>query len=73
MDKTVRSWIEQILKEHQPLLAIAVRQRAKFEGWLKFELAAFAESQGATNVSVEARCDDGGISKQRSDVTFNID
>lgn len=31
--------IQGILKSNDGLLAIAVKQRAKFEGWLKFELA----------------------------------
>ena len=45
------------------LLAFAGGQRAKFEGWLKFELAACAAGHGATGVSLEApysdscRCD----------------
>ena len=31
--------IQDILKSNVDLLSIAVKQRAKFEGWLKFELA----------------------------------
>lgn len=31
--------IQYLLKSNEGLLAIAVKQRAKFEGWLKFELA----------------------------------
>lgn len=48
-------------------MSIALRQRAKFEGWLKFELAAHAEISGATNVVVEAPLPDGG----RSDLSFD--
>jgi len=54
MDAIVRSWIVQILEEHLSLIAIALRQRAKFEGWLKFELASMAERHGAQDVEVEA-------------------
>ena len=31
--------IKSILQSNQNLLSIAIKQRAKFEGWLKFELA----------------------------------
>jgi hypothetical protein len=40
-----------------------VQQRAKFEGWLKFELAAAASRDGATDVRVEVplpACSDRG-------------
>lgn len=58
-----------MLEQHRPLLAIAIRQRAKFEGWLKFELALFAEQHGATSVEVEAPSGSGS----RSDLTFLYD
>ena len=51
------------------MVGIAVRQRAKFEGWLKFELAAHAELHGAKGVEVEAASTDSGDS--RHDVTFS--
>ncbi len=51
------------------MVGIAVRQRAKFEGWLKFELAARAELHGAQGVEVEATSTDSGDS--RHDVTFS--
>lgn len=31
--------IEDIMLRNQELVSIPIRQRAKFEGWLKFELA----------------------------------
>lgn len=34
MDEIVRRWISEILEQYKPLLSIAIRQRAKFEGWL---------------------------------------
>lgn len=58
-----------MLEQHRPLLDIAVRQRAKFEGWLKFELALYAEQHGATAVEVEAPSGSGS----RSDLTFLYD
>lgn len=44
----VREWIVEILQAHRAVLEIAIRQRAKFEGWLKFELAAHLEQKQAT-------------------------
>ena len=66
MDKRLRSWIVDVLEQHRSLLAVAVRQRAKFEGWLKFELAVSAEKQGAESVEVETASDAGS----RSDLSF---
>ena len=65
-DRVVRSWIVDVLEQHRPLLAVALRQRAKFEGWLKFELALYAEQHGATNVEVETPSDTGA----RADLSF---
>lgn len=66
MDRELRSWIGGILEADKPLLAIAVRQRAKFEGWLKFELALYAAEHGPSDVQVESASEDGG----RSDLSF---
>ena len=54
MHSTVRDWITKILEERKLLVALAVRQRAKFEGWLKFELAYRAALAGASDVEVES-------------------
>jgi hypothetical protein len=67
MHQLVRTWIVDVLKAHTGLLAVAMRQRAKFEGWLKFELAAHAEAAGATSVEVESGYPDG---LSRSDLGF---
>ena len=67
---TVRNWIAEVLKSHPGPMAIALRQRAKFEGWLKFSLAAHAELSGATNVVVEASTSDSGLTRGRSDISF---
>lgn len=61
----LRQWIADVLRAHAGVMAIALRQRAKFEGWLKFELAAHAELMGATSVTVEAPLPGG-----RSDLLF---
>jgi hypothetical protein len=65
----VRTWIVEVIRAHAALVAIAVRQRAKFEGWLKFELAACAELQGAQAVEVEIAS--GDLARSRSDLTFS--
>jgi hypothetical protein len=54
-------------------MAIAMRQRAKFEGWLKFSLAAHAELKGATDVIVEAPISVSGVNRARSDFSFKWD
>lgn len=46
MHDTVRNWIADVLRRNPGPVLIAMRQRAKFEGWLKFELAAHAERYG---------------------------
>lgn len=69
MDERLRGWIVSVLEEHRALLTIAVRQRAKFEGWLKFELALYAARHGATSVEVETASDLGS----RSDLSFIYD
>lgn len=69
MDQRIRHWIVDVLEQHRPLLAVAVRQRAKFEGWLKFELALYAEQHGASAVEVEAPSGLGS----RSDLSFGYD
>jgi len=69
MDKTLRQWIVQVIRQHESMLRIAIRQRAKFEGWLKFELAAIAEINGATVVEVETSSDQSE-SRTRADLSF---
>ena len=39
MEKLLNNCIVEILSANEDLVSIAVKQRAKFEGWLKFELA----------------------------------
>jgi hypothetical protein len=68
MDAVVRRWVVEALGNHPRLLALAVRQRAKWEGWLKFELAARAEREGFVPVRVEA-----AYGQSRADVTLHRD
>lgn len=66
MAATVRGWVVKVLEAHRPLLALAVRQRAKLEGWLKFELAARTEQEGFGPVQVAA-----GYGEGRADITLH--
>ena len=67
MDKIVREGIVQILKSHTELLKIPLRQKAKFEGWLKFELAHYLEKIGMESVEVESK---HSFRRDRTDITF---
>jgi len=67
-DELIRTWIIEVIRARPGLVALALRQRAKFEGWLKFELAAYAEAQGAEAVEVESAL--GELDHSRSDLTF---
>src|SRR5437879_4033446 len=73
MDTIVRQWIVNILEQHQALVAIAVRQRAKFEGWLKFELAAYVAEHGASDIKVESGYSASEAALGRADVSFTYD
>jgi hypothetical protein len=74
MHLLVRGWIVDILKRNESVVAVALRQRAKFEGWLKFELAAQAGDAGATAVQLETSSPDGLPSSHgRSDLSFVFD
>ena len=44
--KYIADTIESILSSNEDLLEIAFRQRAKFEGWLKFEIAKEFQTSG---------------------------
>jgi hypothetical protein len=67
LHQTVATWIIQVLEAHPAVMGKAMLQRAKFEGWLKFELAALAETCGATEVAVETGYND----RSRADLSFS--
>jgi len=69
LDLLVRTWIVEVIRAHAALVAIAVRQRAKFEGWLKFELAAYVQLQGAQSVEVEPASE--ALVRSRADLAFS--
>ncbi len=59
--------IEEILIERSTMLQIPLRQRANFEGWLKFELAYKLEVMGMKEVEVEKKAD---RRRDRADIHF---
>jgi len=67
MDDLVRKGIIEIIADNMPLLRIPIRQKAKFEGWLKFELAHYLEKEGMINVEVESKA---FSRRDRTDITF---
>lgn len=67
MDKIVRTGIVEIIKKNTALLRIPLRQKAKFEGWLKFELAYYLEQKEMKNVEVKAKRQ---FNRNRSDISF---
>lgn len=67
MDKVIRQGIVHILRKNKKLLRIPIRQKAKFEGWLKFELAHYLEEIGMENVEVESK---NWFRRDRTDITF---
>jgi len=66
----IRKWIVEILNSHSDLMHLALSQRAKFEGWLKFELATKAVNAGANAVILEAPISQA--SKMRCDLLIDI-
>ena len=67
MDQIILKQISLIINNNKELLKIPIRQKAKFEGWLKFELANRLEIIGMENVEVESR---NGFGYNRADISF---
>lgn len=63
----IRGWIVDIIRQRREIVGLAVAQRAKFEGWLKFELADAARLSGATNIRFEPT-----LSLGRADLSFDL-
>jgi hypothetical protein len=70
MDKIINNAISKILNNRKELLKIPIRQKAKFEGWLKFELAHYLEKIGMESVEVESK---RYFKRDRTDITFFYD
>lgn len=67
MDKIILNTISDLLIDNKELLRIPIRQKAKFEGWLKFELANRLEKLEFEKVEVETKAE---YSKDRVDISF---
>jgi hypothetical protein len=67
-EQTIQLLLRDILRQRKDVALLACQQRAKFEGWLKFELAsALNRAAGFENVILE----DGYLNGGRSDLSFN--
>ncbi|SYX83979.1 hypothetical protein [Paenibacillus alvei] len=66
MENIILRSVEDIINNHVKLIHIAIRQRAKFEGWLKFELAKQLEEFGVSELSVEYTYNTG----KSADISF---
>ena len=69
MAAVLRGWIVEVVDAHPAIADLACRQRAKFEGWLKFELAQRMTEAGAGSVEVESGYESG----QRCDLSFEYE
>ena len=67
MDKIIRNAISEILLSRKELIKIPLRQKAKFEGWLNFELALKLQQIGMNSVQVETKAK---YERSRTDITF---
>jgi len=65
----VRLLTTHLLSRRTDVLLLACRQRAKFEGWLKFELASALAAQPAVQNVVLEDCYPSG---RRSDISFSL-
>lgn len=70
MDKLILEQIVDILSDNKQLMRIAIRQRAKFEGWLKFELANRIEKLGFDEVELETKIE---WRRNRPDISFVVE
>lgn len=62
--------IETMLSRHPVLVRLVVSQRAKFEGWLKCELAQDLEQMGLGPVQLEPPCGGTAVRPGRADLSF---
>lgn len=67
MDNLINNAITEILENRKDLLKVVVRQKNKFEGWLKFELAHYLEKAGMESVEVETKLEHR---RDRFDLSF---
>lgn len=66
----VRSILKEVAVNRRNVMLLAAKQRAKFGGWLKFELAAaLASREESQRVTLEDQYSTGG----RSDLSFKVD
>lgn len=66
----IQNCLDETFTNNRAVLKIACQQRAKFEGWLKFELAVSLAQRSAIS---EIIFEDGYGEKKRSDLSFVFD
>lgn len=70
MENLIKTAISEILKQRTDLVPLFVRQKSKFEGWLKFDLVNYLEVHGMKDVEVESK---NKTSFCRCDISFSHD
>ena len=70
MEKIIIEEISEVIRNNSNVLRVVIRQRAKFEGWLKFELAARLDKLGLGNVEVETKLE---FKRDRPDISFQTE
>lgn len=66
MEDTIREWIFEIIRDNEDIMKVVTKQRAKFEGWLKFMLVKYALDNNCEDVRVEENYGDN----KRADLSF---
>ena len=61
--------LREILTKRKGVVWLAVKQRAKFEGWLKLELAHALKEAGLTDIRLECQY----VGKKRADLAFRFE
>ncbi|PBJ08066.1 hypothetical protein [Flavobacterium sp. ACN6] len=69
-DNLIRNLISDIIAENNDVISIAIQNRNKFEGWLKFELANKLQKQKFKEVFVESKYE---RRRDRYDLIFTDD
>jgi len=67
--KSVMDALREVLTRRRDAIWLAVKQRAKFEGWLKLELARALKEAGLTNIRLECQY----VGKKKADLAFGFE
>jgi len=67
--KSVMDALREVLTRRRGVVWLAVKQRAKFEGWLKLELAHALKEAGLTDIRLECQY----VGKKKADLAFRFE